>query len=78
MREFAFGHAAKVGGKIDIRTVSPTRSGAMVNAIYLAGYRPSNSWSEGHIEAAFETVRAASGVEIVAIEVNEVREAVDA
>ena len=49
----ATGFAIVTDGVIDVRTVSPTKVGAMVNWLYRAGVFPYAWWSDEEIEGAF-------------------------
>jgi hypothetical protein len=47
------GFAIVTDGVIDVRTVSPTKVGAMVNWLYRLGMRPLDSWSDEYVETVF-------------------------
>lgn len=48
--EPANGYGVAVGGKLDVRTVSPTRRAAIVNWLCLSGYAVLNSATDADIE----------------------------
>jgi hypothetical protein len=47
------GFAIVTDGVIDVRTVSPSKIGAMVNWLYSEGVRPLDWWSDEQVEEVF-------------------------
>jgi hypothetical protein len=49
-----YGYAIVTDGEIDVRTVSPTKTSAMVNWLYLNGNSmPLDTWTDRRVESEF-------------------------
>lgn len=65
------GWANKVAGRLDLRTVGPTKRSVMVNALWLAGKVVQDRWPDELIESTYNVCAERSGWQLVAVEVRE-------
>jgi hypothetical protein len=63
------GWAVIVSGEIDVRSVSPTRRAAIVNWLYLNGYKPLDRWEDRFIEHVWHNSHP-STVDVIEVTIN--------